>query len=87
METAIITLLVCLVLAISYVVFDKKQEIKEHEINEKYRAIYESFEKEIDKIEKLEIVGTGNDGNSDVEFIQAVKKISMPNNLRVQIYD
>lgn len=35
----------------------------------------------------LKLVGTGNDFNSDFEFIQAVKKVELPDEVRVKIYD
>lgn len=35
----------------------------------------------------LELAGTGDDGNSDYEFSQAVAKIEVSESLRVKIYD
>lgn len=50
-----------------------------------YNAIkYRTY---IDGFDKLEVVGIGTDGNSDFEFRQAVKKISLPDDIRIQIYD
>ena len=39
------------------------------------------------RIATLRLEGIGNDGNSDFEFGQAVRKINLPNDTRVQIYD
>lgn len=36
---------------------------------------------------KLVLAGTDDDGNSDYEFIQAVAKIELSENTKVQIYD
>ncbi len=41
----------------------------------------------IDSFETLELVGAGDDGNSDFEFWQAVKEIEVPNDIRIKIYD
>lgn len=87
METVIITGVVCLALAISYVFFGKEQKIKKYKRSEKARTISVFFEQEINRIGNLEVVGTGSDGNSDVEIVQAIRKIVLPDELRVQIYD
>ena len=41
----------------------------------------------IEGFAKLELAGTGNDGNSDFEFKQAVKKIDVPDDVRIKVYD
>lgn len=41
----------------------------------------------IDSFEKLELAGIGNDGNSDYEFIQAVNKIHLSDDIRIKIYE
>lgn len=84
---ASITLLVCMILIISYFLFGKEQQRKKKDEFEKYQLICDFYKQEIRNIKKLQLEGTGSDGNSDFEFIQAVKKINLPNNVRVQIYD
>lgn len=39
------------------------------------------------EVGKLALAGTGYDGNSDYEFRQAVAKIEVSENTKVQIYD
>ena len=36
-------------------------------------------------LEKIEIVGTGNDGNSDFDVLDAIGKIELPNNVRIKV--
>ncbi len=38
-------------------------------------------------VSNLALAGTGDDGNSDYEFSQAVAKIEVSENTRVRIYD
>lgn len=44
-------------------------------------------EHQIDGLDGLALVGTGNDTNSDYEFIKAVNEIVMSENIRVKLYD
>lgn len=37
--------------------------------------------------ENLKLEGTGEDGNSDVEFIKAVEKSNLSSDVRIEIYD
>lgn len=87
MEILIVTLFVCMVLIISYVSFDQKIKKQKREIDKKNVVIQNFYKQEINRIGKLRLEGTGNDGNSDFEFKQAVKKINLPNDIRVQLYD
>ena len=87
MEILIVTLFVCMVLIISYVSFDQKIKKQKIEIDKKNLVIHNFYKQEINRIGKLRLEGTGNDGNSDFEFQQAVKKINLPNDIRVQLYD
>lgn len=56
-------------------------------------AIYEAKEKKLSfakifcekYLEKIEIVGTGNDGNSDFDVLDAIGKIELPNNVRIKV--
>lgn len=87
MEILVVTLAVCAILGISYVFFSKdvkKRKVVECEKNLSLRNFYKQ---EIMRIETLRLEGIGNDGNSDFEFGQAVRKINLPNDTRVQIYD
>ena len=36
-------------------------------------------------LEKIEIVGTGNDGNSDFDVLDAIGKIELPNDVRIKV--
>ena len=36
-------------------------------------------------LEKIEIVGTGNDGNSDFDVLDAIGKIEFPNDARIKV--
>ncbi len=85
--TIIVTLFVCVVLVLSYVIFDKKAKKQKKEIDKRKILICDFYKQEISRIKKLELAGTENDGNSDFEFKQAVKKINMSNDTRVQLYD
>lgn len=87
METVVISMLVCMILGISYVYFGKEQESKREQEIERGKLVRDFFRQEIMSIKKLELAGAGNDGNSDFEFIQAVKKIDVPDDIRVRIYD
>ena len=41
----------------------------------------------LDNIERLELAGIESDGNNDYEFAKAVKKINVPDGIRVKIYE
>lgn len=87
MNIIIVTLLVFVILGGSYIWFGKEQKRKkkdEHKNNMLVRAFYQQ---EIGCMRKMQLEGIGNDGNSDFEFIQAVRKINLPSDVRVQIYD
>lgn len=87
MIVIIVTLVVCFILFVSYLYFNKQaQDIKQ--IRVKSDLLRNSFyQKELESIKKLKLVNVGDDGNSDFEFKQAVEKIKMPHELRIQIYD
>jgi septation ring formation regulator EzrA len=87
MEILIVTLLVGIILFFSYVFFNRKAKRQKKEIDMKNTLIRDFYKQEINCMEELKLVGTGNDGNSDFEFKQAVKKINMSNNIRIQLYD
>ena len=76
-----------MVFIISYVSLDQKIKKQKREIDKKNVVIQNFYKQEINRIGKLRLEGTGNDGNSDFEFQQAVKKINLPNDIRVQLYD
>ena len=38
-------------------------------------------------IEKPEIVGVGNDMNEDYNVVQAIKKVDLPDNVRIKVYE
>lgn len=87
MEILVITLLVCMILGISYAFFGIDIKRKKKAECEKKLLIRNFYQQEIECMGKLQLEGIGSDGNSDFEFNQAVKKINLPNNIRVQIYD
>ena len=57
-----------MVLIISYVSFDQKIKKQKREIDKKNVVIQNFYKQEINRIGKLRLEGTGNDGNSDFEF-------------------
>lgn len=85
--TIIVTLFVCAVLVLSYVIFREKAKKQRKEIAINKVLICDFYKQEMSRIKKLELAGIGNDGNSDFEFKQAVKEIKMSNNTRVRLYD
>lgn len=60
-----------MVLYRSYKKYDKTKALKNHKLR-----IYGSFKEEINR---LELAGTGNDGNNDYNFAKAVKKFARRN--------
>lgn len=38
-----------------------------------------------DDLEKIEIVGIGNDGNSDYDVSEAIRKIELPSDARIKV--
>lgn len=87
MEVIIVTLVVSMILGVSYIVMNKEQKEEKQKTQERRVRLNNFFEQEINSIEKLELVGVGNDANSDNEFICAVKKIDLPNEIRIKIYE
>lgn len=87
MEILIVTLIVHMVLTFSYVIFNRKAKIQKKETDAKNKSIHSFYKQEMNYMGELKLVGTGNDGNSDFEFKQAVEKIDMPNNIMIQLYD
>lgn len=87
MEILGVTLVVCTILGISYVFFNNDIKRKKTVECEKNLLLRNFYKQEIRNIGTLQLVGTGSDGNSDFEFKQAVKKIKLPNDIRIQIYD
>lgn len=39
----------------------------------------------VDSAEKLEIVGVGSDGNGDYDVAKAIKKIELPDDVRIKV--
>lgn len=87
MEVVVVSLFTCIMLGISYVLFGKSVKVKKQKEAEERMRICCSFQQEIDNMEKLELVGIGSDENSDFKFIEAVRKIDLPEDVRVQLYD
>lgn len=87
MEILVVTLAVCMILGISYAFFNKDAKRRKMLECEKRALLRNCYIQEIKNIGPLELAGMGSDGNSDFEFKQAVKKINLPNDIRVQIYD
>ena len=89
--TIIVTLFVCAVLVLSYVILDKKIKRQREKVNMKNILVRNFYKQEINRIKKLELAGLGNEmGNNEIsefEFKQAVKEIKMPNDTKVQLYD
>ena len=87
MEILVVTLVVCTILGISYAFFSKDVKRKKAVEYEKNLLLRNFYKQEIKYMGELQLAGIGSDGNSDFEFKQAIKKISLPNDIRVQIYD
>ena len=87
METMLVTLLVCLTLITAYWLFGKQQEWKKEGENEKKKMRSNFFRQEIDSINNIQLLGISNDGNSDFNFKQAVKKINLSDDIRIKIND
>ena len=87
MEILVVTLAVCMILILSYVLFSKDAKRKKAVEYEKNLLLRDFYKQEINHMEILQLEGIGNDGGSDFEFKQAVKRINLPNDIRVQIYD
>lgn len=87
MEILGVTLVVCTILGISYIFLNKYTKRKKTVECEKSLLLRNFYKKEIKNISTLQLAGTGSDGNSDFEFKQAVKKINLPNDIRIQIYE
>lgn len=87
MEILVVTLAVCMILSLSYVFFSKDAKRKKAVEYEKNLLLRDFYKQEIKHMEILQLEGIGNDENSDFEFKQAVKRINLPNDIRVQIYD
>lgn len=87
MEILSVASVVCTILGISYAFFNKDTKRKKRVECEKKLLLRNFYKQEIKSIETLQLAGTGSDGNSDFEFKQAVKKINLPNDIRIQIYD
>lgn len=84
MEVLIVTFAECMILGVSYIIMRKRQKKKSQK--EKI-LLHDFFEKEINSIENWELAGVGNYMNSDNEFIHAVRKINLPSDVRIIIYD
>lgn len=87
MENLIVTSIVCIILGTSYTFFNKdakKRKIADYNKKVILRTFYKN---EIENMKTLPLEGVGNDGNNDFAFIQAVKKINLTNDIRIQIYD
>lgn len=86
-EEIIIAILFCLLILITcrlwgiYVV----KQYEKNKMEKDRRALKpEHYSCEVDS---LALAGTGDDGNSDYEFSQAVAKIKVSEDTRVRIYD
>lgn len=87
MNIIIVTLFVCAILGISYIWFGKEQKRKKKDEYRKSMLVRAFYQQEMGCMQKIQLEGIGNDVNSDFEFIQAVQKINLPSDVRVQIYD
>lgn len=87
MDVLIVSLVVIIILSCSYVFFgkeiDKQKRLKSVQLKQ-FRDFYQI---EMQRINHLKLEGVETDGNSDFEFKQAVNKIKLPQNVRIQLYD
>lgn len=87
MVVLVVTLVICTILGISYVFFSKAAKKRKVVECERNALLHNFYKQEMMHIGTLRLEGIGNDGNSDFEFGQAVRKINLSNDTRVQIYD
>lgn len=81
-----VSLFVCIVWFGSYIYFGKKGQHKKDHIRYQNLLLRSFYQQEMENM-KFDLVGLGIGENSDYEFIQAVRNVVMPDDLRVQIYD
>lgn len=87
METLFVTVLVCAVTFGSYIIFKKKEDKERKTKIETSSRLCSYYQQKIDNIKELSLVGVESDGNSDFEFVDAVKKTKLQDHTRVKIYD
>lgn len=84
---SMVTLMVAMILCISFVIFRKQEEKKLAKINAMYRAVTFSFDEEIGINKKIPLMGVEDDKNTDCCFANAVKKIDLSEDIRIKIYE
>ena len=87
MEILAVTLIVFTILVVSYILFSRDAKEKKREEFEKNVLLRDFYKQAMEHVETLPLAGTGSDENSDFAFKQAVKKIRLSDDIRVQIYD
>lgn len=83
----IVTALVCMILTIFYVFFDKRVKKRKMNMDRKNQLVREYYRQDMERIKNLTLMGIDNDGNSDYEFKQAIKKIILPDDIGIKKYD
>ena len=87
MDVLIVSLMVIIILISSYVFFGKKIDEQKRLKLDQLKQLRTFYQLEMQRINHLTLEGIETDGNSDFEFKQAVKKINLPENIRIQLYD
>lgn len=87
MTVLIITLFVCTTLMISYYFFSKEISMKKELQYNKRIKLNNYYILQLNNINNLPLLGIGIDENSDFKFKEAVKKIKLPDDTKVRIYD
>lgn len=85
MEILIITLVECAILGISYVFFSKDVKRKKTIKREKILLLRNFYEQEIKRMGTLPLAGIENDENGDYDVIKAIKKIELPDTVRIKL--
>lgn len=62
----------------------KQYEKSKISAKDEKKMIYGTY---IDRLEKLVLAGDCADRNTDYEFIEAAKRIAIPDNVRIKLYD
>lgn len=83
----VIILLVCVCLVVSYLYFGNINKTKREREGQRLQRLSKFYDSRKDEWKDLEVLGMSSDGNSDFEFIQAVRKIDMPDYVRIEKYE
>ena len=87
MTTIYVTIMVMVILSVSFVFFNKKENDNFQQKKRDYSKFKIFLEKEVDNIKSLSLAGVDDDGNTDYYFSEAVSRINLSEDIRVKIYE